>query len=66
MKIGEQKTRKGPLMPTPEEIQIMKEHRKEHLKRIENDPEYRKNWEKQKADFAKIALLNDSIQTKTK
>ena len=66
MQNSEQKTRKRPLMPTPEEIQIMKAHRKEHLKRIENDPEYRKNWEKQKADFAKIALLNDSIDSMMK
>ena len=66
MQNSEQKTRKRPLMPTPEEIQIMKAHRKEHLKRIENDPEYRKNWEKQKANFRRAAPMNDSIETETK
>jgi hypothetical protein len=63
MQRGEQNTRKGPKMPTPEEIQIMKAHRKEHLKRIETDPEYRKNWEKQKANFRRAALLNDIIDS---
>ena len=63
MQNNEQKTRKGPLMPTPEEIQIMKAHRKEHLKRIENDPEYRKNWEKQKANFRRAAPMNDNIDS---
>ena len=63
---NEQKTRKGPKMPTPEQIQMLKAQREERLRKMETDPEYRKKWEKQKADFNRIALLNDCIEMKTK
>lgn len=63
MQRGEQKTRKGPKMPTPEQIQMMRDYQKEHEKLMKTDPEYRKNWEKQKADFNRIALINDSIDS---
>ena len=60
---NEQKTKKGPRPLTPEEIQMMKAHRQEHLKRIATDPEYQKNWEKQKTNFRRAAPMNDSIET---
>ena len=63
---NEQKTRKGPRPLTPEQIQMLKAQRKERLRKMETNPEYRKKWEKQKADFNRIALLNDCIETKTK
>ena len=50
MQRGEQKTRKGPKMPTPEQIQMMRDYQKEHEKLMKTDPEYRKNWEKQNAN----------------
>ena len=63
MQNNEQKTRKGPRPLTPEEIQMLKAHRQEHLKRIATDPEYQKNWEKQKTNFRRAAPMNDSIET---
>ena len=66
MQNSEQKTRKGPKMFTPEQLQILKANQEKHLKKMETDPEYRKLWEKREAAFDRIALLNDSIQTKTK
>lgn len=54
---------KAPRAFTPEEIQILKAHRKKHKKMMEIDPEYRKLWDKREADFKKIALLNDSMET---
>jgi hypothetical protein len=45
---------------------IMKAHREERLRKMETDPEFRKKMEKREADIEKIALFNDSIQTKTK
>ena len=59
-----QKTRKGPKMFTPEEIRMMKAQREKHLKKMETDLEYRKLWEKREAAFDRIALINDSIETK--
>ena len=57
------KKKNGPKMPTQEEIQMMKAHRQEHLKRIATDPEYQKNWDKQKTNFRRAAPMNDSIET---
>ena len=59
---NEQKTRKGPKMPTPEQIQMLKAHREERLRKMETDPEFRKKMEKREADIEKIALFNDSIE----
>ena len=63
MQNEEQKTRKGPKMPTPEQIQMMRDYQKEHEKLMQTDPEYRKKWEKRRADLEKIALVNDSIDS---
>ena len=35
---------------------------KRHKERVATDPEYKKEWEKLKADFEKIALLDDDIE----
>ena len=35
---------------------------KRHREKVSTDPEYKKEWKKQKADFAKIALLNDDME----
>ena len=64
MQNKEQKTRKGPKMFTPEQLQILKANQEKHLKKMETDPEYRKLWEKREAAFDRIALLNDTIKTK--
>ena len=64
MQNSEQKTRKGPMRPTPEQIAIMKENQKKHSERMKTDPEYQKLWEKREAAFDRIALLNDTIKTK--
>ena len=66
MPSNEQKTRKGPKMPTPEQIAIMKSHREERLRKMETDPEYRKLWEKRKADFDRFSFGNDSIDSMQK
>ena len=63
MQSNEQKTRKGPKMFTPEQIQMMREQREKRLKRMETDPEYRKLWEKRKADFDRFSFGNDSIDS---
>ena len=63
MQSNEQKTRKGPLMPTQEQIQMMREQREKRLKRMETDLEYRKLWEKRKADFDRFSFGNDSIDS---
>ena len=65
MQHNKQKQRKGPRPLTQEEIQLMKDHEKKHSERMATDPEYRKLWEKREEDFSRIALLNDSIETKT-
>ena len=57
-----QKTRNGPIMFTQEQIQMLKAQREVHLKRLATDPEYRKNWEKQIANFRRVAPMNDSIE----
>ena len=62
MQNSEQKTRKGPRTLTPEEIQQIKAQ----WKALDSDPEYQKETRKIQESFKKIALLNDSIQTKTK
>ena len=62
MQNNEQKTREGPKMPTPEQIQMLKAHREERLRKMETDPEFRKKMEKREADIEKIALFNDSIE----
>ena len=59
---NEQKTRKSPKMPTPEQIQMLKAQREERLRKMETDPEFRKKMEKREADIEKIALFNDSIE----
>ena len=61
MPSNEQKTRKGPKMPTQEEIQQIKAQ----WEALDSDPEYQRELRKTQANFKKIALLNDSIQTKT-
>jgi hypothetical protein len=58
MSTNEQKQRKG---PSPEEIQKIKAQ----WKALDSDPEYQKRWKKIQADIQKIALFNDSIETKT-
>ena len=63
MQNNEQKTRKGPMMLTQEQIQMLKAQREERLRKMETDPEFRKKMEKRRADIEKIALFNDSIET---
>ena len=63
---NEQKTRKGPMMLTQEQIQMLKAHREERLRKMETDLEFRKKMEKREADIEKIALFNDCIETNTK
>ena len=64
MQNNEQKTRKGPMMLTQEQIQMLKAQREERLRKMETDPEFRKKMEKRRADFERIALLNDTFTTK--
>ena len=66
MQNSEQKTRKGPKMPTPEQMQMMREQREKRLKRMETDLEYRKLLEKRKADFDRFSFGNDSIDSMMK
>lgn len=63
MQSNEQKTRKGPLMPTQEQIQMMREQREKRLKRMETDLEYRKLLEKRKEAFDRFSFGNDSIDS---
>ena len=64
MQNNEQKTRKGPMMLTQEQIQMLKAQREERLRKMETDPEYRKTIEKRTEAFERIALLNDTFTTK--
>ena len=63
MQSNEQKTKKGPKMPTQEQIQMMRDYQKEHEKLMKTDLEYRKLWEKRKADFDRFSFGNDSIDS---
>ena len=65
MQHNKQKQRKGPRRFTPEEIERMNALREEHRQKKETDLEYREMWERRDAAFNRIALLNDSIETKT-
>lgn len=50
---------KKPLM-SEEKKQVLMESMTRHRQKLETDPEYRAHWEKTKAHFERIALLNDS------
>ena len=44
-----------------EQKKAIKEAIMRNRKRVATDPEYKKEWEKHKADFAKIVLVNDDM-----
>ena len=59
----EQKKQARKPMTLEEQRQAYLQGKAKHEQKLATDPEYRAKWEKREADFRKIALLNDSIES---
>ena len=58
----ENNNRKGPRPFTREEKEMILKAQKEHEEKKKNDPEYKKVWEKRRADLEKFTFQNDTIE----